>query len=409
MKELKLNKIEVFFFLMSLSIFVDLLNGAVSYFNIGAPISILYKVFILALCFAILMKNKLHIGLVYYSIIVYIVFLTLLNESEVNPKYLLLGISNSIKLIMPFIVCHAVYYLLKEVSLENRSKYYERFLKWNFLFLFIGVSLGFLSIGNSTYGDGEAGIGTKGLFIAGNEVGACFILLFLALTLWKIERKSAYPFVLVLTGVVLAISISSKTTIIASMIVLAISLGWYSKFSNANIIVRTLLVVIIVSSFAYFVFLFFNDENEFIKRLLFKYSEGDLITVIWSGRNDFIFNLISIGNFDAVTVLFGHGIGETASSIQKYSSEVDPFDVYYWYGVILLIVISTLHFLMVLKSRSRLSKLKESKNSIVYSCYYVNVIMLFLAFLSGHIWFSGMLGVLWGAINGFSRHEKKIS
>lgn len=79
----------------------------------------------------------------------------------------------------------------------------------------------------------------------------------------------------------------------------------------------------------------------------------------------------------------------------KYSAEVDPVDLFVYFGLIGSLVAYLFLFITMLPAFSVFKSDKLFPPVIVL----VNIILVMLAFFSGHILNSGMLGLLWGLFN----------
>ena len=94
--------------------------------------------------------------------------------------------------------------------------------------------------------------------------------------------------------------------------------------------------------------------------------------------------------------MFGIGtVGMSDYFHSKYSAEVDPVDLYVYVGVIGSTVAYVLFFVMLLPALSMFKRQRFAPPLIIL----INMLLLMLAFFSGHILNSGMLGLIWGLLN----------
>ena len=209
------------FILLSFTLWIDALTGMIQFYgSISLKLSLLYKIPMIALMILIIgAKSRSLCGLIMCAILLFVLgpFIQFLKSPKVS--FLINDISLAIKMITPFIV-FSFCKIISEYHPELLGKYGVRALWINFGAVLFNLVIGAFGFGYPSYAgtNGEEGIGVNGFYVAGNELGGCFVLLFgfVMHYLWNYRRIFFYPMGLVtlLCGALIA----TKTAMFASLI-----------------------------------------------------------------------------------------------------------------------------------------------------------------------------------------------
>jgi hypothetical protein len=279
--------------------------------------------------------------------------------------------------------------------------------KLSFLVLFSNLVLGVLGYGFSSYGraDSESSnqIGVKGFFYAGNEVSGLFILFFGAI-LHLIWQKSKVGYLLFTPLVFIAgLLIATKSAMLSAMfLVFAIPLfNERNRLLNLTWLkVKMLMPIMLVGIILALVLVPVLEATGLWDRFLWFYQKKGVIGIVMSGRDEFVINaLVAYQQFASIPeVLFGFG-RSGLGLITKDSMEIDPIDMYFWFGIA-----GGLLFIFLLTVFTRVSYLAtKSKNSLWGpSVLVINFVLFGVSIIAGHILTSGMLAPFIGLLNGMA-------
>lgn len=391
---------------MACLLWVDTLTGISVYYGVGVTgLSMLFKLLILALVFV-------NIGS--YSPKLLLIFLTLILILMIGPtqsflsfgqtKYYFDDFSYALKLVTP-IVIFSYAYILQRIYPELLRNWLPTILFSNFGAVIFNLVLGKLGFGWPSYGGtaGQPGIGVNGFYVAGNELSACFVLLygFVLHYVWMTQSKRRYVLV-ALSTLYFGAAIATKTAMLASlMLVFLVPL----LNERANLFKLTKLKIALLGPFVVIttaVILFIESLLTRIglwDRFVWIINEKGWLTLIVSGRDekaelllDHFESYASIGDY-----IWGIGAsGITHFETIFYAAEIDPIDIFIWFGVVGVSSVVCAIFLM------NFLAFRSIRSSAFYPpvIVLVNLVLILLSLMSGHIWASGMLGILWGVFNG---------
>ena len=285
----------------------------------------------------------------------------------------------------------------------------QKYGKWvcqvSFVVLVLNLILGVLGFGFSSYGGegSKTSIGVKGFFYAGNEVSGLFILFFgTSLHLLWQKHKVAYfiftPFVFI-AGLLVA---TKSAMLSAAVLVFAIplfnerhrllNLTWLKvKMILPMLLVVVLLVLVLVPVL---------EATGLWERFVWFYQKKGIIGIVMSGRDEFVINAMSAFQQFATLSEMLFGFGRTGFGlITKDSMEIDPIDMYFWFGIAGLIM-----FLLLAVLFLRVSYLATKVKHSLWgpSVLVINIVLIGVSIIAGHILTSGMLTPFIGLLNGMA-------
>ncbi|NTS76899.1 O-antigen ligase family protein [Catenovulum sp. SM1970] len=397
---------QVIFLLLSFTLWIDALTGMVQLYGISnIKLSLLYKL-PLVLCMLYVVGEHNHKLML---AIMLAMFLLLLGPSSyflTSPKisFYVKDFGNVVKILTPFIVfCYCK--TLAEVAPNLLGKYGLRALWINFGAIVFNLIIGVMGFGYPSYASGgvdDEGIGINGFYTAGNEFGGCFILLFGFVLHYFWNKNKLHFFFMAIATFISGALIATKSAMIASLL-LIFAIPLFNERKNifrftklklklfVPISVLSLLLVVFIIEFLEAVGLY--DKMHFIL------NERGILHLILSGRVEFSEAILSafMSVASGFEYLFGIGaVGISDFFATKYSAEVDPVDLFAYYG---LIGLTASYAFIIIMTVTALSVLKTDKY-LPPIIILVNLILILLSILSGHIMMSGMLGLIWGLLNG---------
>lgn len=289
------------------------------------------------------------------------------------------------------------------------------FLRWldgfvvgSYLLLLINFCLGMAGYGGTAYQPMEEVaqkfLGIKGFFISTNELSALLLVLscWLLLRAWQVKRW-CYPLIclasLLMAGLLLTKTGLFGTLVLIVFIPLLLTPRKYYHYLYQHY--RRRLLVLGVVLLCVMLIIIFNLTSllqwvGIYDKLLFSYQQRGLAGIILSSRDYYLFR-----NFTAVSErypewlqLFGVGQGGVRLLLKKYFIELDLFDLLLFYGLagVLLYALSFWRIFLLIGSRL-------ANSSAAGPVLLLNVLLLLVSLLAGHVLTSGMLWLPWAVIN----------
>jgi len=284
----------------------------------------------------------------------------------------------------------------------------QKYGKWcchlSFIVLFLNLILGTLGFGFSSYGKSDGGgIGVKGFFYAGNEVSGVFILFFgTALhLLWQKSKLGYFLFapIVMVSGVLIA---TKSAMLSAAVLIFAIPLfNERNKLLNLTWLkVKMMLPIILAGIVLTLVLVPLLEATGLWERFVWFYQKKGVVGIIMSGRDEFVINaMAAFQQYASLSeIIFGFGRGGLGL-ITKDSMEIDPIDMYFWFGIA-----GGLFFLFLLALFIRTSYLATTSKHSVWgpSVLVINFALFGVSIIAGHILTSGMLAPFIGLLNGMA-------
>ncbi len=415
MRKYSLNIDTIIFILLFGLLPVDMINGyLLKELNLDFFISIsqLYKIIILLFIFISIDNVSKIISLLIFSILLLPSIFQIIYEF--NIKHIFSDIIMVIKYLASFI---AFFYFKK--IMEKQPYQINKFYKWmlfSFVLLVISISLKIFDIGFPMYIQNGIEIGSKGLFYAGNEVSAVFIIISSFLLYHKrLFHKKMFFYLISLIMLITAFLITSKTAIFGAIFLFVY---FYLFQPNQSILrFRTIVnflvfLILIIPSGAYFIYNVLKN-SDILNRALFYWNQLDIYSFILSNRNNFLFDYIQIfkREYNVFEILIGVGQSTFEELSNNKITELDFFDIFFSYGFIGVIIF--IFFIGCISIRSKLYSIKKSIFIFAPYTFFISIILLFLSFLSGHIFNSGMAAIYIGFVFALMyynvNYENKIS
>lgn len=400
--------------MMAVYLVADMLSGmSLIYLGLDLKISLIYKTPLFGLLLVLVGRYHFKLMLAIMCMIALLMIGPVASYYSVLRLNLLFAdFAYAVKIVMPMTVL-AYFYVMSKLAPEWALRWAKRILWCGFYALLINFIFGALGFGKSTYNVGgeDGGAGSTGFMMAGNELGATYLLLF-GFALHHVWNHKSRLFYIVLTCITVScgVLVATKTTMLASLILIFMIPIINERQNLYRITWLKLKILIPVVVLAVIVVVMIVDILESVglwERMLWFYQKRGVIMIIWSNRDQFIIDMMQvyIHQSSLFEQLFGQG---TSIGIKQFagkaSVEVDIVDTLVWFGFLGMFFCSGF-YLLVLSYSARLAKLASSKYA---PCIFlVNSLLMLLSILSGHIWMSGTIGIAVGVINSLLWFELK--
>jgi len=386
---------------------IDAGNGVLlQLFGQSVPLSAAYKSVLLVLITTALLWHQVR-GLILPLLLLLLMLL--------GPFYSLLFYGNNagfsydagmlLKILSPLFAALYFYNLVQREPEQARHALHQIML-FSFVILLLNLLLGRLGYGFEAYLPNDylpdQNLGTKGFFKATNELSALLLVLsgYLFASYWP-QAKLKFVVVLVLS-LFCASSMLTKTGI-AGVLLLAVFIPllqskpiWqqYSRLIGVSALLLGVAAILMLWQLP-----FILQTLGIGQKLQWVYQQQGVLGVILSSRDQY-----AIQNWQLAAAYFQHwhlllGIG--VSGLELYTAkplaELDPVDLFIWYGGFGLGYF-VLWFGFVL-SRSYRSYI-QAPASVAAGMLTINAVLLLVACMAGHVLTSGMLWIPWGMLNG---------
>lgn len=393
--------------LLKTYLLVDALNGFVQQqFGQGLPISAAYKSVIMAL---MLWSCALTLG---RRIALLPALLALLLVGPVCSFFSLghsaglsYDIGMALKLLAPLLAAWYCFSLCqRDAALAQRNLHQ---LMWiGFVIITLNLLLGRFGYGLSAYLPSDyfpdQKLGSKGFFKATNELSALLLVFSAYLFSWYWPRQKA------VFAAVLLLSLFCSTTLLtktgnAGVLLLALLIPFlqarsrwqaHRQWIRLALGVAGLLVLLLIWQLpALLPHLPLSAKQQLVLQ------QQGAIGIVLSNRDLFVReNWVFVEQyFPAWQQLLGVGNAGLALYSSKPLAEIDPADLFIWFGVAGL----TWYFLWFAGViRLALDGWRRAPDSVAAGVLALNLLLLLVASMAGHVLTSGMLWIPWGMLNG---------
>lgn len=411
-----MNRFEKFIiYLLFPILIIDALNGyLIRNYSLDLSLSQVYKMLIILLLIPAILRDRIYnlyflLILSSYSLIIFfhVPFFK-------KANYLIADVLIVTKMVFPLFVFVFIKNYFKRYDNEKIFNHIKKIFVFSYLVIVINIFFSLLGIGYSIT-DNFGGLGSIGFFKSGNALSSTFLIIsaFLFYVLWETKKKVFYYLLFGVITIFFSILLQTKTSIIGTFIFLIgiPVLHDFKKILNLRVS-RKFLVIASV-----FLIIFFISINLIIlldlgivKKITFFYQNYGLLFTVMTGRNVFleIGMRILTETYNIRDWFFGRGFIEIQQAIGDYYSkdrivEMDFFDILLSYGITGVLLSYSIWFLFLFISFKKISSNKMSR--LVFS---INVILLSISFLAGHIMFGGLISPFVGLLNALVYYQKPI-
>lgn len=397
---------------MLLPIFVDQLNGFLVYeLSFTLSISQIFKSFYLLAFLGIIIlydsKGEKRVFSLFYILLLFLPIVIV--NSYTLSKYS--DMHGDIAFFSKLLMLPLTYFTFS-ITLEKRSDFHNLYTNKLIVILFMTVFIAMLfslaGYGRSNYGIAEGGItyGFRGYFIAGNEIGALYIMLYSLFLYYAmyVKRTSLFIIFSIVCGGITALLMVTKTVLLAFILItfgLPIMLTIYERgnllFSPSAYMRKLYMSTVVLFTLSITVgsILFLERIMANMDRMTFNLNRaGNIVSFLLSGRDkragpvlDFYYN-----HYSPIEILFGSGWNHFQYAIEKngdqLTAEMDLIDLLLSNGLIGVMTIYGFWIYMVIK----IFKIMVKRETALSVPLFIASMLLFInSFFSGHILYSAML------------------
>lgn len=386
---MKFNLVRFINILFYLYIPIDCINGVLIRSS-GISLSSNFKSFLIFLLSLYFFRKKIYVPLFIFGFFLFffiIRYLTLYSS--------LLDFFWGIKFVS---IIFSYFYFIERIK-NGEFKVIINLAFLSFFIISLNVLLGSFGYGYQQYS--REGIGTRGFFFAGNELGILLIsTMFIILTFFVRENRHYFFYIFSLLSIVCASFLVTKSAIFGVMILIVILplIGFNFNFKRLLISKSSLKFF----SFAIFSFIiifplliyFVLFELDLMSRLMTYYYKVDLVTVLLSGR-DLAFSEVYYYYTESLNFynfVFGYGFNWLLEML-GHNVELDFIDFFIVLGLIGIIWMCyslCLIFFNIIKLNKVFFPYKN------YVLFFL-LLLVVLSSLSGHVFNSGLSGLMIGA------------
>lgn len=396
----------VIWILLVFLLLVDTLNGILDYNDILLPISV-SQIYKLGVVFLLLFRLLVTPRYLKYIVILFaLLILPSLHSFAVDRIGIGGFVQDIIKVFKYLTIAISFYYfrMIFETSKKELFYHYVFWIKASFWIVAINLCLKFVGLGTPMYVTGN--IGSKGYFIAGNEISALLLILsgFLGYYYLVIKNKVLTYILYGIGSLLLGFLISSKTGMVGVFLIQILILLSSGKlrFNNSRHrgVIKYLVGVFILIGGGV---IFFIRNSAIYERYSYFWHKMDLLTFVLSSRNLFFKEMLVI--FSQEYSLIDKFIGVGNYHYEQLAGkiiEIDVLDLFFsngYIGVFVFLILLLLLYLQVRRNSKRYS-FPYSRLSI-----FMLILLSVLSCMSGHIFNSGLSGIYIGFIFALSFKE----
>lgn len=307
-----------------------------------------------------------------------------------------------LKLISPLI---AFYYLLSlsDVDKNFALKSLHRVFVLNYLIVLVNFMLGALGYGYTSYLPQQhltqVDLGSKGFFNAANELSVVLLVLSAWLLQYYWQQQKLIFLAVAVSSVWCASLMLTKTGMLGTLIlVLFIPLmPWFISLNWTRLALAILLLLLFAALLIWQAPLLLSQLG-LAEKLQHIYQQQGLLGVLLSSRDKYAAEIWQVVSFyySDIHRLFGVGLIGVSEHLWKFWAESDPFDLYVFYGVAGVMFFSWV-FIGFIAQNLKLCRLYNSE--LAATLVLLNLLLLLVACIAGHVISSGMLWPVWGFIN----------
>ncbi|MDX3773500.1 O-antigen ligase family protein [Chromatiaceae bacterium AAb-1] len=317
--------------------------------------------------------------------------------------YLLQDLQLALKLLTPLLAfCYGL--RLFQLYPQQAKLLLHRIMLYSYLIVLLNMLLGLGGIGYTAYqpmDDVEQSfLGVKGFFYSTNELSALLLVLTAYLLLYCRQQQYLYYYLLI-SGLSLlcALLLLTKTGLFGTVIlIVAIPLlalplsSWRAHRKSvllALILAGVVLLLVILNAEMLLRMLGIYDKLQFV------YQQQGLSGILLSSRDLYASRLwqVSEEHYSELHRLFGVGVAGIRLYLKKYFAELDWFDLMIFFGITGVVV-----FILTF-GRFFYAAWQQRYAAAGRVMLLLNLLLLLVSSLAGHVMTSGMLWLPWAMAN----------
>lgn len=382
---------------------IDCVNGALLQLSGSSfALSALYKTILLLLMTLSMLHQQRD--KIFYLLITLLLLLAgpALHWQALSQRWALADIQLALKLVSPLLAFYYLHALFRRAP--ERAGQLCRLTLWvSAAVLLLNTAAGLAGFGFSAYqpleGVAQSFLGIKGYFYSTNELSAVLLVLTCALLAlsWR-QHKVVY---LLISGsaLLIALLLLTKTglfgvLLLVILIPLLMQNGafWFQHrwwVGAATVLMLLALLLVMLNGELLLRMLGIYDKLQFV------YQQRGISGILLSSRDYYASRIWQVltEHYSAWQSLLGVGQGGIALYLKKYFAELDWFDLLVLHGIAGVVVL-LLTFAEFLRRSARCCT-----NGYGRSLLLLNLLLLLVSSVAGHIMTSGMLWLPWALCN----------
>ena len=280
----------------------------------------------------------------------------------------------------------------------------DRLMLLSYAVILLNLALGLLGFGYTAYQPmdnvDQPFLGVKGFFYSTNEL-AVVLLVVSGWLLWRSwpEHKARYLLLSLLT-IGSALLLLTKTGLLGSLLLVALipllsaRPGFYRQHY------RQLLVCLLLALTALLLLIWYAEPllraAGLYDKLAYAYQQRGVLGILLSSR-DLYLSVIwqqTEQHYQLIHRVFGVGVAGVSVLLKKYFIEIDLFDLMVFYGLAGVLIFSLTFGRFFYNSFAQLTG-----HPLAATVLFINLLLLGVAMLAGHVMTSGMLWLPWALLN----------
>ncbi|PKM19440.1 MAG: hypothetical protein CVV11_07345 [Gammaproteobacteria bacterium HGW-Gammaproteobacteria-15] len=398
--------------LIPLFLLVDCLNGALLQLHgFSYGLSVFYKLLLLLLMTLALLVQQPRVVLGLLLLLLLMLLGPALQWPVLAQRWWLADIQLAIKALSPLL---AFTYL---VSLQQRlpataQLVFKHTLIISALVVLLNTVAGLAGFGFTAYqpldGVAQSFLGIKGFFYSTNELSAVLLVLSCALLVlcWP-QHKLAY-WGISATALVIAVLLLTKTGlfgVLLLVLLIPLLMQPLSFWQRQRKLVYWLLLAMVLI----LLMVLFNGESllkllGIYDKLTFVYQQRGISGILLSSRDYYAGRIwqTTAEHYTDWQRMLGVGQGGVALYLKKYFAELDWFDLLVFHGIAGLLVF-VLSFAVFFRHSLQLGTSGAGRSLLL-----LNLLLLLVSSVAGHILTSGMLWLPWALCNALLVHQHQV-
>lgn len=384
----------------------DMLNGVLlrSYgFTFG--ISAVYKVALLLLMLSRLVQGDRRSAIILAILLSALLPGPLFTWWSSGHAFLHQDVQLAIKLIAALVAFFYFRLLLQQHSDVARTLLHNT-MACSYLLLLINFTAGILGMGYAAYRPmddvEQAFLGIKGFFYSTNELSALLLVLtaYWLYYCWQFY-KIGYLLISILS-VAMALLLLTKTGLFGTLLlivfipVLMIPVSVW-RTHRKGVLIAGVITAICAVLFVVYLPVILKVLGIYDK-INYVYQNKGITGILLSSRDLYATRLWQVCSefYSDLHRFFGVGVGGIRLHLKKYFSESDLFDVIIFYGIAGVTVFVATFGCFIKTAWS------YRQNAVARVVLFLNLLMLLISVLAGHVLTSGMLWLPWAIMNAIA-------
>lgn len=390
---------------------IDCINGALLQLSGSSfALSAVYKLALLLLMMLSLWHEQAKKTLLFAMLWLLLLAGPALNWPALAPRWMIADMQLALKLISPLLAFYYLHTLFQRAPV--RAMQLCRLTLWlSGAILLVNTAAGLAGFGFSAYqpleGVAQSFLGIKGYFYSTNELSAVLLVLTCALLALSWPAHKMRYLLLSSCSLLMALLLLTKTGLFGVLLLVVLipllmqnSSFWYQHrrwVGGAATLMLLALLLVIVNGETLLRMLGIYDKLQFV------YQQRGISGILLSSRDYYAGRIwqVAAEHYSLWQQILGVGQGGVALYLKKYFAELDWFDLLVLHGIAGVLV-WLLTFAIFLRHSVRCGN-----NGYGRSLLLLNLLLLLVSSVAGHILTSGMLWLPWAICNALLLHQAK--